>query len=313
VRDLLRQAGADAVSMALPNPVGSVAAEKLVYSPRQGMEPIIKGISFEIAPGDVVGVIGPSGAGKSTLARLLVGAIKPVSGLVRIGGDDLSNWSSEALGPHIGYLSQDIELFPATVAQNIARMNPSPDPELVLAAARLANCHELIQRLPKGYDTMLGPQGHALSGGQRQRIALARAFFGSPKVVVLDEPNASLDAEGEQALVAALKMAGKAGITCIVITQRTSLNAAIDKFLMLRDGRMEAFGARDEVLQQAPVPRPEPNMPATSASTEQVVVDLASSARRHAASPEAGATNIRASMGPIVSVRMGLGAPGSGS
>lgn len=318
VRGLLRQAGDDGVSMVLPVPVGSVAVEKLVYTPRQGMEPIIKGISFEIAPGDVVGVIGPSGAGKSTLARLLVGAIKPVAGLVRIGGDDLANWSAEALGPHLGYLSQDIELFPATVAQNIARMNPSPDPELVLAAAKLANCHELIQRLPKGYDTMLGPQGHALSGGQRQRVALARAFFGSPKVVVLDEPNASLDGEGEQALVAALIAAGKAGMTCIVITQRTSLNAAIDKFLMLRDGRVEAFGPRDEILQQTqanarPAPKVEPAMPAAAAGSEHVVVDLPTSIRRPVTAPDPAATSVRASMGPVVSVRMGPGSTGSGA
>ena len=318
VQNLLRQAGVDKVSMALPDPVGSVAVEKLVYSPRQGMEAIIKGISFAVEPGDIVGVIGPSGAGKSTLARLLVGAIKPVAGIVRIGGDDLANWSPEALGPHIGYLSQDIELFPATVAQNIARMNPSPDAELVLAAAKLANCHELIQRLPKGYDTMLGPQGHALSGGQRQRIALARAFFDSPKIVVLDEPNASLDGEGEQALIAALIEAGKAGITCIVITQRTSLNAAIDKFLMLRDGYIEAFGPRDEILQQTqaksrPAPTVEPSMPPAPSGTEHVVVDMPTPARRSAAPPDSPATSIRASMGPVTSVRLGPGSTGSGS
>jgi len=318
VRDLLRQAGADNVSMALPVPVGSVSVEKLVYAPRPGMEAIIKGITFEIEPGDVVGVIGPSGAGKSTLARLLVGAIKPLAGIVRIGGDDLSNWSPEALGPHMGYLSQDIELFPATVAQNIARMNPSPDPELVLAAAKLANCHELIQRLPKGYDTMLGSQGHALSGGQRQRIALARAFFGNPKVVVLDEPNASLDGEGEQALVAALIEAGRAGITCIVITQRTSLNAAIDKFLMMRDGYMEAFGPRDDVLQQTQAKsraagKVEPSMPPAPANNEHIVVNHPSAARRAPEAGDAPGTNVRASMGPVVSIRVGPGSTGSGS
>jgi ATP-binding cassette subfamily C protein len=280
VQSLLLQAGVDNATMALPDPVGSVSVEKLVYAPRPGMETIIKGISFAIEPGLVVGIIGPSGAGKSTLARLLVGAIKPVAGIVRIGGDDLTHWAPEALGPHIGYLSQDIELFPATVAQNIARMAPSPDAEMVLAAAKLANCHELIQRLPKGYDTMLGPQGHALSGGQRQRIALARAFFGNPKVVVLDEPNSSLDGEGEQALIAALIEAGKKGITCIVVTQRTSLNVAINKFLMLRNGYIEAFGNRDEVMPPPPAPPAKPR-------------------------PDVSATKVGATMGSMVSVRLG--------
>lgn len=316
VQNLLRQAGTDKVSMALPDPVGSISVEKVFYTPGQGMEAIIKGISFTIEPGEVVGIIGPSGAGKSTLARLLVGAIKPVAGIVRIGGDDLANWSSEAIGPHLGYLSQDVELFPATVAQNIARMKPVPDAAAVLAAAKLANCHELIQRLPAGYDTMLGPQGHALSGGQRQRIALARAFYGRPKVVVLDEPNASLDGEGEQALIAALMQASKAGITCVVITQRSSLNAAIDKFLMLRDGRIEAFGPRDEVLQQTlakgrPEPIVEPSMPPAASGNEPVVVSIPPSARRTTA-PAAPTTSIRASMGPVVSVRLGPGTGGSG-
>lgn len=248
--ELLRFAGSDRRSMSLPAPHASISAENLIYTPGAGVEPILKGVSFSIAPGEVVGVIGPSGAGKSTLARLLVGALAPSVGTVRIGGDDLTHWSAEALGPFIGYVPQDVELFPVSVAQNIARMDASPDPGRVVEAARLANCHELIQRLPHGYETVLGPQGMSLSGGQRQRIALARAFYGSPRVAVLDEPNASLDGEGEQALISALVAAGKAGMTCIVITQRTSIMPALTKLMVLRNGRIEGFGPKDEVLQQ---------------------------------------------------------------
>lgn len=241
----------------LPEPQASLSAEKLIYAPASAAEPIIKGVSFAIDVGETVGIIGPSGAGKSTLARLLVGALPPASGVVRIGGDDITNWTDDDLGPFIGYVPQDVELFSTTVAQNIARLQPSPDSGAVIAAAKLANCHELIQKLPKGYDTPIGPQGHTLSGGQRQRIALARAFFGSPKIVVLDEPNASLDSEGEQALIAALLAARAAGITCIVITQRTSLLPALTKLMVLRDGQIEIFGPKDQVLQGAgpqPVP-----------------------------------------------------------
>ncbi len=235
--------------MTLPEPEAKLAVEKLVFAPALGAEPVLKGLSFSLEPGDVMGIIGPSGAGKSTLARLLVGAIAPSAGVVRIGGDDRANWRPEALGPFIGYVPQDVELFPATVAQNIARMSASPDPETVIAAARLANCHELIQNLQQGYDTVLAGGGHALSGGQRQRVALARAFYGSPKLVVLDEPNASLDSEGEQALIAALLQARGAGITCIVITQRASVMPALTKMMVLREGRIEAFGPKDEVMQ----------------------------------------------------------------
>ncbi len=232
----------------LPAPAATLAAEKLFFAAAPDAEPLIKGVSFFAGAGEVIGVIGPSGAGKSTLARLLVGALKPSAGTVRIGGDDLAHWSANALGPYMGYVPQDVELFPATIARNIARMDEDPDAEKVIQAARLANCHEVIQRLPGGYGTLIGEQGHQLSGGQRQRIALARAFYGNPKIVVLDEPNASLDSEGEQALIAALIAARQAGITCIVVSQRTSIMPAITKLLVLRDGRVEAFGPKEEIL-----------------------------------------------------------------
>lgn len=261
--------------MALPEPEARVAVEKLVFATTAGAKPVLQGLSFALEPGDVLGIIGPSGAGKSTLARLLVGAIAPSAGVVRIGGDDRANWRPEALGPFIGYVPQDVELFPATIAQNIARMSGSPDPEKVVAAARLANCHELIQSLPQGYDTILEGGGHALSGGQRQRIALARAFYGSLKVVVLDEPNASLDSEGEQALIAALLQARGAGITCVVITQRASIMPALTKMMVLRAGRIEAFGPKDEVMQSQIRPAGQTATPApVSAPAEQPVTSF---------------------------------------
>jgi len=305
LQELLRLAGAEPEPMSLPVPRASLQAEKLVYGAGPGSEPIIKGISFNIEPGEVVGIIGPSGAGKSTLGRLLVGALRPSAGLIRIGGDDLLHWSPEALGPHLGYVPQDIELFPATVAQNIARMQADPDPQMVIAAAKLANCHELIQRLPKGYDTLLGPQGLALSGGQRQRIALARAFFGQPRIVVLDEPNAALDNEGEQALIRALIDAREAGMTCVVITQRTSIMAALTRLMVLRDGRIEAFGPKEDVLhsQIRPAPR--------SATAPPRSASVASNAPQPR--PAAHRATVAASMPPLVQVSAGSGSTGRGS
>lgn len=276
LREQLRSAPTGPAPMRLPEPDGSLVVEKLVFATASGAVPILKGLSFYIEPGEVVGIIGPSGAGKSTLARLLVGAIVPSAGVVRIGGDDRQNWQPEELGPFIGYVPQDVELFPATVAQNIARLNKSPDPGKVVAAAKMANCHELIQNLPQGYDTVLGLRGYALSGGQRQRVALARAFYGNPKLVVLDEPNASLDSQGEEALIAALRQAHIAGITCVVITQRSSVMPALTKMMLLRDGHIEAFGAKDEVMKSlirpagqsaTPAPAPDPaKQPATGST-----------------------------------------------
>jgi PrtD family type I secretion system ABC transporter len=298
LKEMLASLSHTSEPMALPEPSARLSAEKLVYMPAPGSEPILKGLSFAIEPGEVVGIIGPSGAGKSTLARLLVGALNPTAGLVRMGGDDLAHWSPEALGPFIGYVPQDVELFPATVAQNIARLDAAPDPDKVVAAAKLANCHELIQRLPNGYDTLLGPQGHALSGGQRQRVALARAFYGRPKLVVLDEPNASLDSEGEQALIMALVEARKAGITCVVITQRTSVVPALTQLMVLREGRIEAYGPKEEVLQSqirqaapaqgqaAPAPYARPSAaPTVVAPHGQGAANAAASTARDALAP----------------------------
>jgi PrtD family type I secretion system ABC transporter len=231
----------------LPPPAGALQVERLVFVMRGHSEPIIKGLSFSLAAGESLAVIGPSASGKSTLARLLVGTWRPAAGAVRLDGADLQRWPRPALGPHIGYLPQDVELFPGTVSENIAR-GGEIDGERVVRAATRAGAHAMILRLPKGYDTALGEAGGALSGGQRQRIALARALYGDPRLVVLDEPNASLDGEGELALIECMRTLTASGVTLIVITHRPSLLAHIEKVMVLQDGRIESFGARGEVL-----------------------------------------------------------------
>jgi PrtD family type I secretion system ABC transporter len=229
---------------ALPAPSGKLTAENVVFGFRGVERPIVRGASFALQPGESLGVIGPSASGKSTLARLIVGVWKPASGHMRLDGADVAAWAREALGRHVGYLPQDVELFPGTVAQNIARLGEGDDAEVIRAAQR-ANVHELILRLPKGYDTEMGS---ALSPGQRQRIGLARALYGNPRLVVLDEPNANLDAEGEQALLQAMASLKADGVTVIIVAHRPSLLSGVDKLLVLRDGAVEAFGPRAEIM-----------------------------------------------------------------
>jgi ABC-type protease/lipase transport system fused ATPase/permease subunit len=215
-------------------------------------------VSFELAAGETLGVIGPSASGKSTLARLVVGVWKPASGSVRLDGADVAAWPRAELGPYIGYVPQDVELFGGTVAQNIARMD-EPDAAKVVKAAQDAQVHELILRLPKGYDTEIGDGGSALSPGQRQRLALARALYGMPRLVVLDEPNANLDHEGDEALIRTLQRLRSEKVTVILVAHRPSLLVTADKLLVLRDGAVDLFGSRAEVMarvtRQAP-PRP---------------------------------------------------------
>src|SRR5258706_2413186 len=234
---------------ALPAPEGRLGAEAVVFGMRGATRPIIRGASLSLAAGEALGIVGPSASGKSTLARLLVGILRPSSGCVRLDGADISTWPRESLGRYMGYLPQDVELFPGTVTQNIARLE-APDAAGVIRAAQRAHVHDMILRLPQGYDTELGDAAGALSPGQRQRIALARALYGEPRLVVLDEPNANLDAEGEQALAATLRGLKEEGVTLVVIAHRPSLLDSVDKVLVLRDGAVEAFGARSEVLQR---------------------------------------------------------------
>ena len=236
-----------AEGLELPAPRGAVSVERLVFGLRANERPILRGLSFAVEAGESLGLVGPSAAGKSTLARLVVGVWMPSSGHVRLDGADISTWPRERLGPHIGYLPQDVELFSGSVAENIARLG-EPDSAAVIRAAQRAGVHELVLRLPKGYDSEVGEGGAALSPGQRQRIGLARALYGEPRLVVLDEPNANLDTEGDEALMRALKDLKQAGVTTIVIAHRPSLLSGVDKLLVMRDGMIEMFGPRAEVM-----------------------------------------------------------------
>ena len=245
---LLSKAEAPAPSTSLPRPVGKLSVEGVNFAPPGAQRLILANVNFGIEPNEVLGVIGPSGAGKSTLARLLVGIWKPLNGVVRLDGADVFTWDRADFGRHIGYLPQDTELFGGTVRHNIARFRDDVSDEEVVSAAQLAGVHELILRMPKGYDTEVGESGVVLSAGQRQRVGLARAMLGSPAFVVLDEPNAALDAEGEEALMRAIDAMKAAGSTVVIISHKVSVFRAADKMLVLRDGRIDLFGPRDQVM-----------------------------------------------------------------
>jgi ATP-binding cassette subfamily C protein EexD len=232
--------------MALPAPTGRVSVESITVIPPGAQLPALRSVSCEIAAGEVVGVVGPSAAGKTTLARALLGIWPTTQGKVRLDGADVYGWNRVELGPHLGYLPQDVELFDGTIAENIARFG-EPDSDKIVAAARLAGVHEMVLRFPQGYDTIIGASGGALTGGQRQRIGLARALYGGPKLVVLDEPNSSLDEAGDSALLAALLTLKARRTTVVVISHRTGVLPAIDKLLVLKEGQLAAFGPRDEV------------------------------------------------------------------
>ena len=241
--------------MTLPPPKGALAVDNLVFGFRGQDLPIIRRVSFELAPGTSLAIVGPSAAGKSTLARLLVGVWHPNSGAVRLDGADIRSWPRERLGPYIGYLPQNVEIFGGTVSQNIARMGEVDSEEVIKAATR-ANAHEMILALPQGYDTPVGEGGTLLSAGQRQRLALARALYGNPALVVLDEPNSNLDTAGEAALADAMRQLKAAGATLVVITHRLPLLSVVDKVMVLLHGAVEKFGTLADVLprsSQAPV------------------------------------------------------------
>jgi PrtD family type I secretion system ABC transporter len=257
VRYVLSSAPVPPLHLTLPRPEGQISAEQLSYVLPRSSRPLLYNVNFRIEPGESVGIIGPSGAGKSTLARQLVGVLRPTAGTVRLDSADVGTWPRNAVGQYIGYLPQDVELFSDTVAANIARFQQADD-EAVIEAARLAGVHEMILRLPDGYETWVGDGGATLSGGYRQRIGLARAVFGLPSLIVLDEPSSNLDAEGDAALADCMLKLKKACITTIIISHRPTTIAVVDKLLLLVDGRIEAFGPRAEVLARlnarAPIP-----------------------------------------------------------
>jgi PrtD family type I secretion system ABC transporter len=247
--DAMRREPADAERMTLPVPKGQIVVDKLYASPPGAGKMVINGVSFQLEPGQCLGIAGPSAAGKSSLVRLLVGVWTPASGSVRLDGVMLSDWAREDVGPHIGYLPQEIELFPGTIADNIARFG-KVDPKAVVEAAELAGVHQMILNLPKGYDNEVGVNGKGLSGGQRQRIGLARAFYRMPPLIVLDEPNSSLDAEGESAVRNAMEVLKKMGKTVIVIGHRPALLSGVDLVMVLQNGSVTSFGPASEVLPQ---------------------------------------------------------------
>ena len=234
--------------MTLPKPIGAISVSQLTYVPLGLKTPILRGVDFQIAPGTMLAIVGPSASGKTTLSRMIVGVLKPTNGHVRLDGADTFDWMRSDFGRYVGYLPQDIELIPGTVRQNIARFRANVSDEEVVAAAKLADCHEMILQLENGYDCLLGDQALQLSGGQRQRIGLARALFGMPQLVVLDEPNSSLDAKGDAALMATLAKLKSLKITTIVVSHRANLLRLADKILVMMDGRVSTFGNAANVI-----------------------------------------------------------------
>jgi ATP-binding cassette subfamily C protein/ATP-binding cassette subfamily C protein EexD len=249
--------------IALPEPTGRLTVERVTYGFPGTNVAVVKGVAFALEAGESLAIIGPSAAGKTTLIRLLTGTLAPASGAVRLDGADVHTWQREDFGRHVGYLPQDVELFDGTVLENISRMAQAPS-EAVFDAAKLAGCHDMILRLPKGYETEIGEGGAHLSGGQRQQVGLARAMFGNPKLLVLDEPNSNLDGDAESALLRALHTLKQQGTTVVLVSHRPVLVQGVEKVLLMRDGAVEMFGPRAEVLKKimkpatpiaAPAPR----------------------------------------------------------
>jgi len=251
---LLNQIPKDADTMSLPAPTGKLSAEQVMVVPPGSKNIVVRGVNMELNAGEALGIVGPSASGKSCLARALLGIWPTYSGKVRLDGADIFAWDRTELGPYIGYLPQDIELFDGSISENICRFG-DVDPDKVVEAARTAGVHDLILHLPKGYDTVIGGSGGILSGGQRQRIGLARAIYGSPKYLVLDEPNSNLDDQGERELVEAIRRIKSEGATVIIITHRTMVLQCVDKILVMRDGAASHFGPRDQVLAALAAPQ----------------------------------------------------------
>ncbi len=247
LNELLKEFDEPQKRLSLPDPKGSITFEKVFVVPPMSKNPVLKGVNLAIEPGECVGFIGPSAAGKSTIAKAAVGVWPTATGTVRIDGAEISHYNKDELGKHIGYLPQDIELFEGTIAENISRFTEA-DPNDIVNAAKISGTHELILRLPDGYETRVGPGGATLSGGQKQRIGLARAVFKIPKIIVLDEPNSNLDDAGEYALMMAMQFLKQQGSTILFITHKRNLLALADKIAFVQDGTIKLYGARDDVL-----------------------------------------------------------------
>jgi ATP-binding cassette, subfamily C, bacterial len=248
IKTLLQNSPLNLERLRLPHPQGMLSVERILYVPATTKKVILNGVSFQLEPGESLAIVGASGSGKSTLARMLVGSINPTAGNVRLDWMELRNWDPRQFGESVGYLPQDVQLFPASIKANIARMREDATDQAVFEAAELADVHEMISQFSQGYETQVLVDGSPLSGGQKQRIGLARAFFGTPRLVVLDEPNSNLDAPGEIALGKALGRAKDRGITVVAITQRPALLKSVDKIMILKDGTAQAIGKRDDIL-----------------------------------------------------------------
>ncbi len=258
IKALLSSSALQYEKLRLPRPEGRLDVERLLYVPGGTKSVVLNGITFALNPGETLAVIGNSGAGKTTLGKTLVGSILPTSGSVRLDLMDIRNWDPRQFGENIGYLPQDVQLFPGTIKDNIGRMRADATDEQIHDAAVLADVHNMIATLPQGYETVVAADGSPLSGGQKQRIALARAFFGNPRLVVLDEPNSNLDVAGDKALARAIEQAKESKITVVVITQKPTLLNVVDKIMLLTDGRVALFGQREQVLEKLNGPRQQP-------------------------------------------------------
>ena len=248
VQNLLHNTPLNLNRLRLPRPEGHLNVERILYVPPPNKKVILNGISFSLLPGESLAIVGASGCGKSTLAKMLVGSVMPTAGNVRLDKMDLRNWDPRQFGESVGYLPQDMQLFPASIKANIARMREDATDEEVFEAAEIADIHEMVAEFAQGYETLISMDGSPLSGGQKQRIGLARAFFGNPRLVVLDEPNSNLDTLGEAALAKALERAKQRGMTVVAITQRPTLLHSVDKIMMIKDGALQAFGTRAEMI-----------------------------------------------------------------
>jgi ATP-binding cassette subfamily C protein EexD len=267
LNETLEKLSAEPERMKLPAPQGHIQVENLIVTPPGAKAPVIRNISFVAPAGTVVGIVGPSAAGKSTLVRALMGVWAPQHGVVRLDGADISAWDKHELGPHVGYLPQDIELFEGSISENIARFE-AIDAEKTVHAAKVAGVHEMILMLPDGYDTVIGSDGINLSGGQRQRIGLARALYGNPRLIVLDEPNSNLDDVGERALGVALHKIKETGATVFIVSHRPNILARLDRVMVLSAGTISLYGAREQVIAE---------LAAQQAKTQQRVAQAAAS------------------------------------